>query len=238
MYSGNSYKNFPALYDLLYQRYLKSVPDFVSLVKTNTTKDGLILDLAAGTGEVTILLLKNGFRVVSLDSSNGMLGELKRKAKNLGIKNYNTRVFDMRKINYKEEFDSVCIRQAINYFLGTKALSTGLKKIYTSLKKDGNFIFNAPNYQGKNNYPTVANHYENGAQKALVVETNKMSGRLLKHKQYSIVWENNGEPNFVTDENSFYMFTKEEFKRALKISGFSKIQFSNSAKTLYCVATK
>ena len=47
MYSGNSYKKFPALYDLLYQRYFKSVPDFVSLVKTNTPKGGLILDLAA-----------------------------------------------------------------------------------------------------------------------------------------------------------------------------------------------
>src|SRR3989344_3428034 len=118
MYFGNSYKNFPALYDLLYQRYLKSVPDFVSLVKTNTPKNGLILDLAAGTGEVSILLLQNGFMVVSLDSSNGMLKELKRKAKKMKIKNYRARIFDMRKINYKEKFDSVCIRQAINYFLG------------------------------------------------------------------------------------------------------------------------
>src|SRR3989338_5757830 len=102
MYSGNSYKNFPALYDLLYQRYLKSVPDFVSLAKTNTPKGGLILDLAAGTGEVTIPLLQNGFKVVSLDSNNGMLRELRRKAKKIGVKNCNTKCSDMRKINYKE----------------------------------------------------------------------------------------------------------------------------------------
>jgi len=238
MYSGNSYKKFPALYDLLYQRYFKSVPDFVSLVKTNTPKGGLILDLAAGTGEISIPLLQNGFMVVSLDSSNGMLRELKKKAKKLGIKNYRTRGFDMKKISYKEKFDSVCIRQAVNYYLGRKAIGTGFKKIYASLKKDGNFIFNAPNYKGKTNYPAIGNYYENGGQKAFVVETNKMSGRSLKHTQYSIVWGNNNEPNFVIDENSFYMFTKEEFKRALKISGFSKIKFGGSDKTLYCVATK
>lgn len=167
MYSGNSYKNFPALYDLLYQRYLKSVPEFVSLVKKNTVRGGLILDLAAGTGEVTIPLLQNRFRVVSLDSSNGMLGELKRKAKNLGVENYRTRVFDMRKVNYKEQFDSVCIRQAISYFLGMRSLNAGLKRIHASLKQGGNFIFNAPNYLGQTNYQIVSNYYEKGAQKAL-----------------------------------------------------------------------
>lgn len=238
MYLGNTYKNFPALYDLLYQRYLKSVPDFVSLVKINTPKSGLILDLAAGTGEVTIPLLQNGFKVVSLDSSNGMLRELKRKAKKIGVKNYSVKCFDMRKINYKEKFDSVCIRQAINYYLGTKSLSMGLNRIYSSLKQGGNFIFNTPKYQGEINYPTISNYYEKGAQKAFVVEANRMNNRLLKHNQYSIVWENSNEPNFVADENSFYMFTKKEFEHALKTSGFSKIKFGDSNKTLYCVATK
>lgn len=238
MYSGNSYKNFPALYDLLYQRYFKSVPDFVSLVKDNTSKRGLILDLAAGTGEVTIPLLQSGFRVISLDSSNGMLKELEQKSKNLGIMNYRTRTLDMKKINYRDKFDSVCIRQAINYFIGTKSLNAGLKKIYTSLKQGGNFIFNAPNYRGETNYPTISNYYEKELHKAFIVETNIVKRRILKHTQHSIVWQNGDRPNFVTDENSFYMFTRKEFENALKTSKFSKIRFSGSDKTLYCVATK
>lgn len=238
MYSGNSYKSFPALYDLLYQRYLKSVPDFVALVNKNTPKNGLILDLAAGTGEVTIPLLKNGFRVTSLDSSKGMLEELKRKVEKHGVKNYHTRVVDMQKLNYRDKFDSICIRQAINYFIGTKSLEAGLKKVYNSLKQGGIFAFNAPNYRGETAYPTISNYYEKGLQRAFVVETNTIKRRMLKHKQYSVVWQNDKKPNFVTDENSFYMFTKKEFKDALKKSGFSKIRFSGSDKTLYCVATK
>ncbi len=196
------------------------------------------MDLAAGTGEVTIPLLKNGFKVVSLDANKGMLKELRLKAKKLGVKNCQTTILDMRKLDYREKFDSVCVRQAINYFIGIKSLETSLEKIFASLKTSGKFIFNAPNYHGKRVYPTVTNYYENDAQKAFVVETNEMWGKLLKHKQYSIIWDDKKKPYFVTDENSFYMFTKREFERALRKCGFSKIEFNKPNKTLYCVAIK
>src|SRR3989338_970190 len=238
MYFGNSYKNFPVFYELFYKRYLKSAHDFTAMVKENTPQGGLILDLAAGTGEVTIPLLKSCFGVISLDSSKGMLKELKLKAKKLGVKNYHTVTRDMRKINYKDKFDTVCIRQAINYFMGPKALESGLKKIIVSLKIGGKFVFNAPNYRGEKTYPAVSNYYESGKEKSFVLETNKILGKILRHKQYSIIWGGGLKPNFVSDENFFYMFTKKEFGHALKNCGFSKVKVSGLAKTLYCTATK
>jgi len=238
MYSGNSYKNFPKFYDLLYQRYFKSIPDFIALVKKNTPKGGFILDLAAGTGEVTIPLLKNGFKVISLDLSEGMLKELKLKAKQKGIKNYHTISLDMQKVGYQDKFDSICIRQAINYFIGTKTLEVGLKNIFIALKKGGKFIFNAPNYQGEKEYPIISNYYEKEGLKAFVLEMNSVNKKLLKHKQYSIVWDNNKKPSFINDENSFYMFTKKEFITVLNKCGFSKLEFNDLGKTLYCIATK
>ncbi|MDD5290079.1 MAG: class I SAM-dependent methyltransferase [Patescibacteria group bacterium] len=238
MYSGNSYKKFPEFYDLLYQRYLKSVPDFVALVEKNTPQKGLILDLAAGTGEITIPLLKKGFRVISLDASQGMLRELKLKAKKQGIKKYQVTKLDMQKISYQKKFDSVCIRQAINYFMGSKALAAGLKKIFASLKTGGKFIFNAPNYQGEKKYPALINYYKKGEQQALVVETNKITGQILKHRQHSALWKTGQKSEFIIDENSFYLFTRKEFARALKKSGFSKIKLIKSAKTLYFIAIK
>lgn len=238
MYSGNLYKNFPELYDLLYQRYLKSAPNFVALVKKNTPRHGSILDLAAGTGEITIPLLKSGFKVTSLDANSGMLKQLELKAKNRGVKNFHVVALDMRRMNYEEKFDSICIRQAINYFIGTKSLEKGLKNVFSSIKTGGKFIFNAPNYKNEKTYPIAANYYKKGAQNAFVVETNKMQGKLLKHKQHSIVWETGKKPYFVTDENSFFMFSKKELENALRKCGFSKIVFKEFSKTLYCVATK
>lgn len=238
MYSGNSYKKFPELYDLLYQRYLKSVPDFIALVESNTPSRGKILDIAAGTGEVSIPLLKNGFTVTSVDLNKGMLKELKLKAEKSGVRNYRTIPLDMRKLSYKREFDSVCMRQAVNYFIGIKNLKTGFKNICDALKSGGRFIFNAPDYRGEKKYPTVSNFYQKGTQNAFVLEMNKMNRKILNHIQHSIIWENDKEPISVTDKNSFYMFTKKEFENALKNSGFSKMEWSGSKKTLYCVAIK
>lgn len=238
MYLGNSYKNFPGFYDLLYQRYLKSVPDFVALVRKSTPRGGSILDLAAGTGEVSIPLLRSGYKVISLDASRGMLKELKSKAKRLGVRGYRVKVSDMKKISYKEKFDVVCIRQAVNYFIGTRVLRLGFKNIFASLKTGGKLIFNAPNYHGEKAYPIISNIYKGGKQNAFVLEINRVVGRVLKHKQYSIIWEEGKKPNFFSDDNYFYMFTKNEFERTLKKCGFSKIEFSGSDKTLYCVATK
>ena len=92
MLSGNSYNTFPTLYDLLYQRYLASVPDFVSLIARHTPAKGAILDLAAGTGEVSIPLLHRGFAVTSLDRSKGMLNVLQAKAKKEKIKTMSFRI--------------------------------------------------------------------------------------------------------------------------------------------------
>ncbi|OGZ96146.1 MAG: hypothetical protein A3I44_01880 [Candidatus Sungbacteria bacterium RIFCSPLOWO2_02_FULL_51_17] len=236
MLSGNSYNTFPTLYDLLYQRYLASVPDFVSLIARHTPAKGAILDLAAGTGEVSIPLLHRGFAVTSLDRSKGMLNVLQAKAKKEKIKNARVKICDMQRITYRKQFDAVCIRQAVNYFIGAKALTKGLLRVRAALKPGGALIFNAPNYHDEKAYPPVANIYDRGTRHAFVLETNMLSGRLLKHVQYSLVWEDGKKPEYVTDENSFYMFTKKEFNRALRHAGFFRILFSGSGKTLYCVA--
>jgi ubiquinone/menaquinone biosynthesis C-methylase UbiE len=238
MYSKNVYKSFPKLYDLLYQRYLKSVPDFVALVEEHTPRGGLVLDVAAGTGEVTIPLLQKGFRVVSVDSSTGMLKELCLKAKKHKVRNHKTVVMDMRHIEYQRQFDSVCIRQAINYCMGARALTASLNTFYNSLKEGGVFVFNTPQYQGAKQYPTVFHHYTEGKQEALVLETNKIRKRILQHTQHSIIWGGDRKPQFLTDTNAFYMFTKKELEHALYRVGFSKLVWSGSPKTLYCIAIK
>jgi len=187
---------------------------------------------------VSIPLLKKGFEVTSTDLNSGMLKELKIKAGKAGVKNYRAVSVNMQKIRYEQKFDTVCIRQAINYFIGAGQLLRGLKSIFRALKPGGKFIFNAPNYKGQKKYPDVSNIYTDGAQNAFVLETNEVRNKLLKHRQYSLVWGGNGKPEFVIDENSFYMFTKKDLEAALKKAGFSKIEFTASNKTLYCVATK
>ncbi len=246
---GNVYNSFPELYDLLYKRYLKSIPHFIKLVEKNTPKNGTILDMAAGTGEVTIPLLKKKYRVSSLDIHRGMLKELRRKAGKENLKNHTVILKDMNLLTKRNKFDTVCIRQAINYYKNPKSLERGLRKVFSALKDTGSFVFNAPNFRvGTKNFKTVHTLYEYKNLKAFVVETNVLKKRVLVHNQDTIVWNSivNSNPRFVSDSNSFYMYTKEEFERALVHAGFHDIRFFSSKlisyqkddKTLYCVATK
>lgn len=244
---GNVYNSFPELYDLLYRRYLKSIPDFINLVGKNTPKNGTVLDMAAGTGEVTIPLLKKNYQVSSLDMHRGMLKELRRKVQKGGLKNHATIFKDMNLLTGKNKFDTICIRQAINYYKNPKSLEKGIKKVFSALKDTGSFIFNAPNFKiGTKKFKTVHTLYENTDLNVFVVETNTLKGRVLTHNQNTILWGSSINPKFVSDSNSFYMYTKEEFEHALIHAGFRKIRFFSSGlipyrkddKTLYCVATK
>jgi len=248
--SGNCYDIFPEFYDLLYRRYLKSTDLFVKLVKKNTSRGGRILDLAAGTGEVSVPLLGQGFKVISFDKSSGMLKELARKSRKQGIGGYSTLVGDINHIKLPHaKFDTICIRQAINYYNGFSQLRTGLVKIRRLLKTDGRFIFNAPNFKKeKDEFSVVENLYKaDDGINAFVLETNKISGRMLSHKQNSIVWGGGlNEPIHIFDENKFYIFTKTDFEKALKSAGFSVVNFystnlqpySSKDKTIYCLAEK
>lgn len=244
---GNCYKDFPTYYDLLYKRYLRTVPDFVKLVLHYCGKKSQILDLAAGTGEVTIPLLKHGLRVAALDLNKGMLTVLKKKAPPKYQNKLSLHYKDINKIDFTNKFDIICIRQAINYFIRPSYLDNGLAGIYKGLTNGGKFIFNAPNFHSSTKaYKSTHLAYQEKNITALVTETNTLHKRLLIHRQNALVWKNDEEPMFISDSNKFYMYTKEEFEYALKRAGFKHISFfsgrlktyNNNDKTLYCVATK
>lgn len=244
---GTCYDEFPDLYDLIYQRFTKSVPDFVKIVDDNTVANGHILDMAAGTGEASLPLLRKGFKVSSLDLSRGMLDQFNKKVpkKYKGVSNLI--ISDVSKIDFRQEFDTVCIRQAINY-LSPNNLGNTFKKVYKALNPQGTFVFNAPNFRLENkNYKNILTIYNDKNSETIVSEKNKLFGRLLEHKQKALIMPLSHKGGMVVeDTNSFYMYNKDEFEKLLRSSGFTKVQFlssglkkySNKDKTLYCVARK
>ncbi|KXK08526.1 MAG: dTDP-3-amino-3,6-dideoxy-alpha-D-glucopyranose N,N-dimethyltransferase [Microgenomates bacterium OLB22] len=240
----NCYRDFPEYYDLLYQRYLKSIPTFVELVSSHTPSERAILDLAAGTGEVSIPLIENGYEVTSLDGSQGMLEQLRQKAETKGLR-ADTTVQRLESLSLDSHYDTVCIRQAINYYMGMKALTGGLRQIATVLKPTGTFIFNAPNFlENAKKYEDSEHRYEEGSKKAVVLERNLLEDRVLTHQQDAMIWSDSEPVIHLKEENVFYMFTKEEFEQALTEAGFSQITFLSSNgepyqkddKTIYCIA--
>jgi 2-polyprenyl-3-methyl-5-hydroxy-6-metoxy-1,4-benzoquinol methylase len=240
----NCYQDFPELYDLLYQRYLKSIPTFVALVSSNTAPKGTVLDLAAGTGEVSIPLLEKGFGVTSLDGSEGMLEQLEKKATIKGLTAHTT-VQRLETISLDSSYDTVCIRQAINYYMGVEALRHGFSQIAKLLKPKGALVFNAPNFiEGTKKYEDSEQRYEEGDRRAIVLERNSLVGRTLTHQQDAMIWSDDNPVIHLKEVNVFYMFTREEFETSLIEAGFTDITFlsgngepyQKSDKTIYCIA--
>ncbi len=71
-----SYSAFAEVYDI----FMSDVPYeewseyLVGLLKKYGVKDGLVLELGCGTGNITTLLAKQGYDMIAIDNSEEMLG--------------------------------------------------------------------------------------------------------------------------------------------------------------------
>ena len=81
-----SYSSFASVYDELTRNvdYKKRAEYIMSILADNNIKDGLLLDLACGTGSLSLEFSKNGFEVIGTDASPDMLMEAREKAFDAG----------------------------------------------------------------------------------------------------------------------------------------------------------
>ena len=77
-----SYNSFAAVYDELTKNVdYKSRAEYITeILKQYNINNGLLLDLACGTGSLSIELSKQGFEVIGTDASFEMLSEAQNKA--------------------------------------------------------------------------------------------------------------------------------------------------------------
>ena len=71
----SSYQAFDYLYDELTQNveYEKRCDYILSFFEKNNIKSGTVLDLACGTGSMSIPLIESGYNIIGIDCSEDML---------------------------------------------------------------------------------------------------------------------------------------------------------------------
>ena len=129
-------------YDDYYGRNTGDIDFWVEQCK-NKNK---ILEIACGTGRITIPIIESGKKVYALDYSSAMLDILKEKSKTNKYSKDDIELFcqDMRNMNFNIKFDIIIITSnSVNHLEKTEDFEQLLSCAYNLLEKDGVLIFDA-----------------------------------------------------------------------------------------------
>ncbi len=138
----NSYQGFAPLYDALtFDVDYQGMCDFIHqrLTENGVPKNGLVLDLACGTGTLTVALSSLGYEMLGADLSEDMLSVARQKpgAESILFLNQSMDEFEL----YGTVDAIVCVLDSLNYLTDPKALEKTLSLCANYLNPNGVLLF-------------------------------------------------------------------------------------------------
>jgi ubiquinone/menaquinone biosynthesis C-methylase UbiE len=193
----DQYRDFAFIYDELmnevdYNGWVKYIED---IIKNENAKVQNILELACGTGNLTIPLTKKNYDIAGIDISEEMLSVAREKAEKEGVELVLLQQ-DIAQLDFEiTNLDCVlCACDGFNYITYDDDLENVFTKTYELLKEDGIFIFD------------ISSFY-----KLSTILGNNMYGE--NRDDIAYMWQNyfDDEENLVEMELAF--FIKDEFEK-------------------------
>lgn len=175
-----------------------------------------ILDLACGTGKMTIELAKRGYDMIGVDISSEMLTVARERAEDAGTDGILWLCQDMTEFElYGTVEATVCCLDAINHLLTEKEVSRCFSLVHNYLVPDGIFIFDI---NSEYKFETVygQNDYVFEDEGSLCVWQNDYCDGFCDF--YISLFEKNTDGSYrrTDSEQSEKMYTAEQIKRLLK----------------------
>lgn len=128
----------PNLYDKENDGYLPEIP---LLEKWAQKVKGTIIDIACGTGRVTIPLAQKGFQLLGIDVHQGMLNEAKRKSSKQQLPTQWRRQ-DCTNLHLGVKSELIyCVGNSFQHFLTNEDQDGLLSSVNKHLEVEGYFIF-------------------------------------------------------------------------------------------------
>ena len=138
-----SYSYFAEYYDILTENveYEKRAEYFLELFKKHKHNTGLTLDLACGTGTLTLELCRRGIDIFGCDMSADMLSIAQQKA----YKNDRNIMFicqKMQNLKLLGKIDTcICTLDSINHLLSSEDVQKTFSRVKQYLNNNGIFVF-------------------------------------------------------------------------------------------------
>ena len=131
----------PEMYDHLYEGYQKDLNVILEWAKPNQP----IIELACGTGRLTIPMAKRGFQLIGVDLHEGMLERAKQKAKEHSV-SIEFLKQDCTELAIPVKSELVFMTgNSFQHFLTNEAQDALLQSVRHHLVDDGLFIFDTRN---------------------------------------------------------------------------------------------
>lgn len=217
-----SYQAFAAFYDELMEdaRYSERCGYLLNLLERHGHPAGLTLDLACGTGSLTIELAKRGVDVYGADGSVDMLSEAMQKSMEEGLQILflNQR---MEELDLYGTIDTCfCTLDSLNHITDIEALRRAIDRVGLFMNPDGLFVFDVN---------TVYKHREVLGNNAFILENDRVfcawQNTLTDNNTVAIdldfFEEDNGVYNRYSESFCERAYTDGELSMLLEEAGFA-----------------
>ena len=230
------YKGFATMYDELmhgipYDKWGSYIYERVKM-RHKDVKKPIVLDLACGTGNMTIQLSKKGFDMIGVDLSTDMLATAQQKA-------YETKqkilflAQDMRELDLYGTIDAaVCVCDGLNYILEPDELRTVFERVRLFLNPDGVFIFDM-NTEYKFKELLAQRSFESKNKDGAAYEWDNSYDEITKINEYRVLFYTNqlvresdqlvGNSDRFIEVHKQRAYATEDVVQMLKACGFSKV---------------
>ena len=208
-----SYGDFAYYYDSLTENvdYEKRCAYIKSLLAENGVGEGILLDLACGTGTVSLMLSAMGYDVIGVDASEDMLSVAQEKKMESG----EDVIFLCQKMEELDLFGTVnaCVStlDSINHVTEEEAVREIFRRVSLFMEDKGLFIFDVN---------TPYKHRKILGDNTFVYDTDEVY----------CVWQNSTDENMLTrvsldifekdedDEETYYRYCEEFCERGYELS--------------------
>ncbi len=143
-----AHDNWGKYYDFVYEQTFGSFYNNLTTETLNVINQilpkGTILDFGAGTGRLSIPLAEQGYSVIAVEKSSGMVNEFERKLDGhkpeIKIHNYSISEYDNGKVDL-----AIALFTVLSYSVTEDELSKNIQNICKHINSSGYFFFDLPN---------------------------------------------------------------------------------------------
>lgn len=227
MLEMNRYNEFASLYDELmndfdYEKWFNYIEEIFVKYKISPTK---VLEMACGTGNLSIHLAEKGYKLTCFDLSEEMLAQAYEKLNRFK----NVKLLNGNMINFKinQKFDSIIsICDSINYITDLEDLKRTFENVYNHLDDNGIFIFDINSFY-KISEIIGNNIFVEDREDIFYTWQNYYDSETMICEFYLSFFIKENEDNYIRfdEEHKERAYTVDEIISTLKSVGFNSIDY-------------